>query len=98
MRVVPDFEGEWGAGAPDPRVPASGFVGRWAGSILIQSPGLHRFHARTDGAVTLRVAGRAVLSVEGGTSRPEPIGSGTSRQTVVPGSSNSRNKNVLSAP
>ena len=31
------------------------------------------------------------------TSRPRPIGSGTSRHTVVPGSSNSRSKNVFSA-
>jgi len=42
-------------------VPADGFLGRWSGALLIQSPGLHRFSARTDGAVTLKLAGRIVL-------------------------------------
>jgi mono/diheme cytochrome c family protein len=61
LRVVPDLAATWGKGSPDPRVPADRFNGRWTGSILIQSPGMHHFHARTDGTVVLRVAGRVVL-------------------------------------
>jgi mono/diheme cytochrome c family protein len=42
-------------------VPADGFTARYAGLLLIQSPGRHNFFARTDGSVILTVAGRVVL-------------------------------------
>lgn len=60
-RVEFDLGDHWDLAAPDPRVPADAFTGRWDGLILIQSPGTHRFFARTDGAVELKVAGRVVL-------------------------------------
>jgi mono/diheme cytochrome c family protein len=61
VRIVADLTAYWGAGSPDPRVPADRFQVRWSGSLLIQTPGPHRFFARTDGSVILRVAGRIVL-------------------------------------
>jgi cytochrome c2 len=73
FRVVPDLSANWGNGSPDPRVPADHFKGRWTGSILIQSPGTHQFHARTDGAVVLHVAGRVVLEGKGETVRASAI-------------------------
>ena len=59
-RVVADLTGDWGDGAPDPRVPADGFVARWSGFVLIQAPGDYRFFPRTDGAILVRVAGDAL--------------------------------------
>ncbi len=64
-RVDPDLTWNWGQAAPDSRVPVDGFAGRWAGSILIQAPGAHRFHARSDGDVVLTVDGRVVLEGAG---------------------------------
>jgi mono/diheme cytochrome c family protein len=61
-RVEFDLGDHWDRAAPDPRVPADAFTGRWEGLLLIQSPGTHRFFARTDGTVELKVAGRVVLA------------------------------------
>ena len=60
-RIDPDLSWNWGHASPDSRVPADGFAARWVGAILIQAPGAHRFRARTDGEVVLRVAGRVAL-------------------------------------
>ena len=60
-RIDPDLAWDWGRGAPDPRVTADEFVARWSGLILIQTPGPHRFRARTDGSATLVVAGESAL-------------------------------------
>ncbi|MDR3637307.1 MAG: c-type cytochrome, partial [Isosphaeraceae bacterium] len=57
-RIVADLTGDWGAGAPDPRVPADGFEARWSGLLLVQSPGTYRFFARTDGTTVVRIAGK----------------------------------------
>ena len=46
-------------------MPADDFAARWAGSILIQAPGAHRFHASTDGEVVLKVGGRVALEGSG---------------------------------
>ena len=64
-RIDPDLSWNWEHAAPDARVPADGFAAHWAGSILIQAPGAHRFHARTDGEVVLKVDGRVVLKGAG---------------------------------
>src|SRR4051812_4011223 len=65
VRVVDDFAARWGLGSPDARVPADRFRGRYDGKLLIQSPGAHRFFARTDGSVRLSLAGKVVLEVDG---------------------------------
>ncbi len=56
-----ELNANWGLGAPDSRLPADGFQARWEGWLLIQSPGEHRFFARTDGQVRLVVSGEEVL-------------------------------------
>src|SRR4051794_35882652 len=45
--VVDDSAPRWGLGPPDAGVPADRFRGRYDGRLLIQSPGAHRFFART---------------------------------------------------
>jgi mono/diheme cytochrome c family protein len=65
VRIEPDLAYDWAAGAPDARVPADGFSGRWSGLLLIQAPGSHRFHARTEGEVRMTLGGRAVLEGQG---------------------------------
>jgi len=57
-RLAPDLAWDWGEGSPDPRLPADGFRLVAEGSVLIQTPGTHRFFHRTDGASVLRVDGR----------------------------------------
>lgn len=42
IRVNPDLSLDWGTGAPDPRVPADGFAGRWTGALQVQVPGTYR--------------------------------------------------------
>lgn len=61
-RVVPDLTGNWGDGAPDPRVPADGFTARWSGLLLIQAPGTYHFFPGTDGTSTLQIAVREVAA------------------------------------
>src|SRR4051812_7578208 len=65
VRVVDDFAAPWGRGSPAARVPADRFRGRYDGRLLIQSPGAHRFFARTDGSVRLSLGGKVVLEVDG---------------------------------
>lgn len=72
-RVVPDLVGRWGSTSPDVRIPANDFNVRWSGFLLIQSPGKHRFHARTDGTVRLKIGDRVVLSGPGETTTGEPV-------------------------
>jgi mono/diheme cytochrome c family protein len=66
VRVLADLTARWGHGSPDARVPADGFRVRFAGTLLIQSPGSHRFFARTDGRVRLTLTGRIALDGQGG--------------------------------
>ncbi|HEV3122636.1 MAG TPA: c-type cytochrome, partial [Isosphaeraceae bacterium] len=56
---------DWGSSGPDPRVPAEEFEARWAGVLLIQAPGAHRFFVRTDGEVELTLAGKRVAIGDG---------------------------------
>src|SRR5262249_4832996 len=72
-RVVPDLVGRWGSTSPDARVAATDFGVRWSGFLLIQSPGKHRFHARTDGTVKLTIGDRVVLSGPGETTSGEQV-------------------------
>src|SRR3954463_4208590 len=53
VRIVADMVARWGLGSPDARVPADGFNARFGGTLLIQTPGPHRFFARTDGSIKL---------------------------------------------
>lgn len=68
-----DLAGHWGSASPDARIAADGFTGRWEGLLLIQSPGRHRFHARTDGTIALKVAGRDALRGPATAPGGEPI-------------------------
>ncbi|SIO07398.1 Cytochrome c [Singulisphaera sp. GP187] len=72
-QIVGDLNAHWGSASPDARIPATEFDGRWEGLILIQSPGVHRFQARSDGAIELKVAGRVALKGAGETQKAEPI-------------------------
>ncbi len=65
VRVEDDLIVNWDRGAPDARVPADGFTGHWQGLLLIQSPGIHHFHARTDGALRMTIGGHIVLHGSG---------------------------------
>lgn len=73
VRVVADLNEDWGDGAPDPRVPADGFRARWAGWLLIQSPGRHRFWARTEGQARVTISDRVVADASGAAARSETI-------------------------
>jgi mono/diheme cytochrome c family protein len=72
-RVVPNVVGRWDDGSPDARIPASNFIVRWSGFLLIQAPGTHRFHAQTDGTLTLKLAGRVALSGTAGSVKGDPV-------------------------
>ncbi|AGA30448.1 c-type cytochrome [Singulisphaera acidiphila] len=72
-QILFDLNAHWGSASPDARIPATEFVGRWEGLILIQSPGVHRFQARSDGEIDLKVAGRLVLKGNGETLKADSI-------------------------
>lgn len=72
-RLVFDLSGHWGLASPDARIAADEFAGRWEGLLLIQTPGRHRFHARSDGAVEWKVGGRVVLKGTGAAVQAEPV-------------------------
>jgi len=64
-RIESGLSGQWDQGAPDARISADQFKVTWSGLLLIQSPGVHRFHCRTDGAFELSIADKVVLRGEG---------------------------------
>ncbi|WP_406700999.1 c-type cytochrome [Singulisphaera sp. Ch08] len=72
-QILFDLNAHWGSASPDPRIPTTDFVGRWEGLILIQAPGVHRFHARSDGEINLKVAGRVALNGSGETMKAESV-------------------------
>lgn len=72
-QVVPDLNSEWGPASPDARIPAAEFQGRWEGLLLIQAAGAHRFQARTDGEIELKVAGQVALKGTGTELQATPI-------------------------
>ncbi|NYG55838.1 PQQ-dependent sugar dehydrogenase [Nocardioides perillae] len=78
--------GSWGAGAPDPALPADGFAVRWTGRPTLPG-GTYRFSATTDGALRVEVDGRTVLE-RAATSGPtattsEPVRLGSGQHRVV---------------
>jgi cytochrome c2 len=79
-RIDNDFSFDWHLSSPDVRIPALGFSARWTGFLLVQSPGEHRFSARTDGTLHLTIAGQPILDVEPDrtTSRPISLPAGLS--------------------
>ena len=82
VRIVPDLSARWGNASPDPRVPADGFTGHWTGALHVQSTGTYRFHARTDGTIVLKVAGRVVLEGTEGAVRSSPADLSTGFATI----------------
>ncbi|MBL9123979.1 MAG: c-type cytochrome [Planctomycetaceae bacterium] len=48
--------------APDSRLPPTGWRARWSGVIEVLQPGVHQFHARASGKLTVRVGEQVVLA------------------------------------
>ncbi len=55
---------DWGAGAPDLRVPVGNFSAKWSGRLQVWSTGEYRFRFFATGKVCLKVAGKVVLEGE----------------------------------
>lgn len=51
----------WGAAAPDQRLPTGPFSAVWSGNLLVRVPGKHRFYASVAGDVTVAIDDQPVL-------------------------------------
>ncbi len=60
VRFDPAIDFDWGAGSPDPAVPADNFSVRWTRTLGFTA-GAYRFHASTDDGVRITVAGARVV-------------------------------------
>ena len=64
QRIDDTLSFRWNADAPDPRLPAGPFSGRWESWLLVKTPGVHRFHAAVTGSLKIVVDGTTVLHAD----------------------------------
>lgn len=53
---------DWGAGSPDPAIPADNFFARWTGQVLAPVSGTYTFYTSSDEGVRLWVNGNLVIN------------------------------------
>ncbi|MCP4170022.1 MAG: c-type cytochrome [Fuerstiella sp.] len=61
-RVDKSVNFNWGAAAPDQRLPRGRFTAQWSGNVLARLPGTHRFHVFLAGDVKIAIDGETVLN------------------------------------
>lgn len=60
-RIEPSIDHDWGAGAPDPDLPADEFMGRWSGSLIPRITGTYVFETIGDDGVRLWINGHRLI-------------------------------------
>jgi dextranase len=60
-RLDAGIDFNWGSGAPDPAMPADGYVVRWSGRVQPPVSGTYTFYTQSAGGVRLFVAGRPLI-------------------------------------